>query len=90
VRPLPDAFAVALVLAPAGANAAVARLGLTLEPAAPTALAHAGLEALRAAIPAARSLPLLEAVARRATTTVAIDFQPALALRVALAPGPRE
>jgi hypothetical protein len=91
VRPLPDAFATALVLAPAGADAAVARLALALEPepATPTTLAHAGLEALRAAIPAARALPLLEAVAQRAATAVVIDFQPALALRVAIAPGTR-
>jgi hypothetical protein len=86
VRPLPDAFATAFVLAPAGADAAVTRLALALEPATPTALAHAGLEALRAAIPAARALPLLEAVARRTETAVVIDFQPGLALRVAVAP----
>jgi len=86
VRPLPGSFATALLLAPTGAAAALARLSLTLEPAAPTPCAHGGFEALRAAIPAARALPLLEAMARRTATTVAIDFQPSLALRVAVAP----
>jgi hypothetical protein len=67
VRPLPDAFATALVLGPAGTGACVARLALALEPAtaaATTPLGGAGLEALRAAIPAARALPLLAAAAR--------------------------
>jgi len=92
VRPLPDSFATALVLAPAGAEVqapALAHLSLALEPAAPTPSAQAGLEALRAAIPAARVLPLLEAVARRSAAAIVLDFQPALALRIAVAPGAR-
>jgi len=86
VRPLPDSFATALLLAPAGADAPLARLSLALEPGAPTPCMHAGLEALRAAIPAARALPLLQAIARRAAAAVVIDFQSSLALRVAVAP----
>lgn len=74
-RPLPHAFAVALVLtaaddatavgtAPARASLGCIRAQLTEGGA--TALPDAPLERLRAAVPAARSLPLLAALARRA------------------------
>jgi hypothetical protein len=86
-RPLPDSFAIALVLSPAGSGAALAQLSLALEPGDPTPSAHTGLEALRRAIPAARALPLLEAVARGRVASVVVDFQHDLALRVEIAPG---
>jgi hypothetical protein len=85
VRPLPDTFATALLLAPAAdTHARIARLALTLDTAAPTPCTHAGLEALRTAIPAARALPLLQAIARRAATTLALELPPGLALNVAV------
>jgi hypothetical protein len=70
-RPLPDTLAVALVLAPSrdlgpAAGGGVSRLGLQvvdLPPAGPTPCLGEGLEALRHAIPAARALPLLQALA---------------------------
>jgi hypothetical protein len=63
-RPVREAFGVALVLAPMATDRSVARLAISLTEAPGHALANAGLEALRTAIPAARSLPLLAALAR--------------------------
>ncbi len=64
VRPVLDVFAVALVLVPAGSSAA---RRLTLAPASDTpasVCAHAGLQALSDGIPAAKALPLLQALAQ--------------------------
>ena len=84
-RPLPDAFGVALVLAPAGTPAAIARLGLSLQPGgvALSACRGARLEALRGSIPAARGLPLLQALARGGRQEpLALDYLDGLALGV--------
>lgn len=75
-RPLPDSFAVALVLTPGPAPNAGARV--TVNPcsaeAAGDRLADPQLEALRAALPAARSLPLLRLLARREAGRVVLDY----------------
>lgn len=70
LRPLPDTLAVALVLSPlAHAGHAARRSPWTLrvslrsEPAAATPCRDAALERLRGEIPAARALPVLEALA---------------------------
>ncbi|MDQ2778948.1 MAG: beta-ketoacyl synthase chain length factor, partial [Pseudomonadota bacterium] len=83
VRPLADVFAVALVLAPflaadqAPDQAPVLRLLGAAGARASTRCDHAGLEALRAGIPAARSLPLLRALALAAAdTTLVIEDAP--------------
>lgn len=73
-RPIPDAFGVALVLAPARRDAARARLEVRFSDAPADTLPHAGLEALRRAIPAARSLPLLVQLAQRRSGTVVLDY----------------
>jgi hypothetical protein len=73
-RPIPDGFAVALVLAPARNNAALARLEVRLGDAPADTLGDARLEALRGAIPAARSLPLLVQLAQRRSGTVTLDY----------------
>lgn len=86
-RPLPEAFGVALVLAPAGAPGGLSRLRLGLLPgAAPsTACLVAGLDELRRAIPAARSLPLLRALARGETgQALRLDYLDGLALGASL------
>lgn len=81
-RPLPDSFAVALLLAPAGSGRALA---IALGDAAPaTRCADEGLDALRASIPAARALPLLQALAHDAAATIVIDAAPGQALRIDL------
>ena len=84
-RPVRDAFGVALLLAPQAGAGARARLELTLAEGAPDTLADAGLEALRRAVPTARSLPLLRLLARGASAAAVIEYLggPHLAVRVA-------
>jgi beta-ketoacyl synthase-like protein len=75
-RPLLDSFAVALVLTPAPTPNARARLTASLcsTAAAADRLSEPRLEALRAAVPAARSLPLLRLLARREAGEVVLDY----------------
>lgn len=72
-RPIPDCGGVALVLVPETA-AGTPQFTLTLGHAAPDQLADPALEDLRRAIPAARALPLLDAIARRQDRRVVIDY----------------
>jgi Beta-ketoacyl synthase, N-terminal domain len=83
-RPVRDAFGLALLLAPPGGAAALARLELALTDDAPDTLADAGLESLRRNVPAARSLPLLGLLARGAAGGAVIEYLdgPNLALQV--------
>jgi hypothetical protein len=73
-RPIPDAFGVALLLVPSGPGADLPHLQLTLSDAPAAHMEHAGLESLRASIPAARSLPLLERLALRRRGTVVLEY----------------
>lgn len=87
-RPLPDAMGVALVLGagsqPAGMAHLKARLLPSKEAGAATRCQDAALEALRERIPAARSLPLLEAIARRRPARLVLPGSAQLALEIAL------
>ncbi|MEW6341302.1 MAG: beta-ketoacyl synthase chain length factor [Paraburkholderia sp.] len=74
VRPIPDAFGVALVLAPAAGANTLARIDVQLTDAPATVLAAAGLEALRLGNPAARALPLLAALAGEQRPGVVLDY----------------
>jgi hypothetical protein len=74
VRPIPDAFAVALLLTPSLRQESMAQLTAQLDTAPPELLSDPRLEALRAQVPAARSLPLLRRVARRERAAVVIDY----------------
>ena len=75
VRPIPDAFGVAMVLAPVSAPQAARNiLTATLTDAPAESMADARLEALRSTIPAARSLPLLSKLARQESGRVVIDY----------------
>lgn len=73
-RPIPDAFGVALLLVPPDPALQLPRLQLVLSNAPAASMAHPGLESLRASIPAARSLPLLERLAQRRAGTVVLDY----------------
>jgi hypothetical protein len=73
-RPIPDAFGVALVLAPAAGSTSLARLAVELSSAPAERMPQPALEGLRTAIPAARSLPLLARLAQQATQAVVIDY----------------
>jgi len=74
VRPIPDAFGVALLLAPRAIASSLARLELAWSEAPADRMSDSGLEGLRASIPAARSLPLLARLARRVPGPVVIDY----------------
>jgi hypothetical protein len=84
VRPMADSFAVALVLA--ASSAAGPRIEARIEDAAPTAMEDAALEALRHAIPAARSLPLLHALASDDSSTLALEYLEGRSLRLVVRP----
>jgi len=85
-RPIPDAFAIALVLAPDSAARTDARLMISLGQAPAAQMADERLEFLRRSIPAARALPLLQAIARRAAGTVALDYLDASTLSIEITP----
>jgi len=73
LRPLPAVFACALLLAPSDHPAAWP-LALSLDACAkPTPCDTAELDALRRSIPAARGLPLLQALARNESRTLVLD-----------------
>jgi hypothetical protein len=74
VRPIPDAFGVALLLAPRAHPSSLARLELAWGEAPADRMSDPALESLRASIPAARSLPLLAQLARRVPGRVVIDY----------------
>ena len=64
-RPIPDCAGVALLLVPARTPRSLARITLYPTQQAATTLPDAMLEGLRTTIPALRSLPLLQLLARR-------------------------
>jgi len=70
---------VALLLAPGQQL----RLALS-EETAPTPCGHAGLDALRVGIPAARALPLLQAIARGDPAALTVEGLPGMSLNVHL------
>jgi 3-oxoacyl-(acyl-carrier-protein) synthase len=85
LRPVADIFAVALVLSPAAA----AGRALTLElrdASAPTPCTGAELDAVRRSIPAARALPLLQALAHAGVGSVDLEGLPGMALRLHVGP----
>ncbi|OIQ89873.1 hypothetical protein GALL_282440 [mine drainage metagenome] len=91
VRPIPDNFAVAMLLSARGRATRVACIELDVRApftdAPADALDHAELDALRTAIPAARALSLLQRVATGVAATVVVDHMPGPA-RLALSIAP--
>lgn len=85
-RPLPDAFGVALVLAPQRSARSLAKISVSLSDAVAGQLDDAALEALRVTIPAARSLPLLRLIAQRQAAHVVLDYLDSARLAVAISP----
>ena len=90
VRPLPDTFGVALVLAPKRSPRSLAQWTLApascLTSAAADGMPHSALETLRTDIPAARCLPLLHSAATQGKGTVVLDYLKGLQLAVQVAP----
>jgi hypothetical protein len=85
VRPIIDAFGVALVLAPQRAAHALARIDVHLTDAPATVMASPELERLRLGNPAARALPLLEALAQSRSASVVLEYLPGTQLHVDIA-----
>jgi Beta-ketoacyl synthase, N-terminal domain len=88
VRPIPDAFGVALLLTPDPRPASLARLTAGLQAAPAERLHDPQLEALRAQVPAARSLPLLRRIARAEPAAVAVDYVEEQRLVIEVSPCP--
>jgi hypothetical protein len=88
VRPLLGSFGAALVLAPEPTRRASAAFEVAVLQAGgkPTGMSDSGLEQLRLGIPAARALPLLEALARKTQGDVVLDFQTETQLRISVGP----
>jgi len=81
LRPLADTMAVALLLVPEGGR----RLALWLAPEQPPSRCpHAGLETLRTQIPAARALPLLQALASPQGASLVLESLPGHSVQVML------
>jgi len=95
-RPIPEAFGVAFVLGPAGLRAAAesaqatrsprAHLRVWLSDAPADRMRDAAFESLRAAIPAARSLPLLYSLATREPALIHIEYLDGRSLAVEVEP----
>jgi hypothetical protein len=73
-RPIPDALGVAMILTPERAAGSIARIEVALSDETADTLADLELEALRLAIPAARSLPLLRLLALGLKGRVILDY----------------
>lgn len=85
-RPLPDAFAVALLLSPHSGPHSRARLSADLGDHHVSQLPDPELERLRRSIPSARSLPLLAALARGGKEPVVLEYLGPLHVSVKIAP----
>jgi hypothetical protein len=82
VRPIPDAFGMALVLAAAPTERAVARIDVSIVHEPSDQLTDAAFESLRRDYPAARALPLLQAIAGGVNRRVVLDYLDDCALAV--------
>lgn len=92
VRPIAAPFAVALLLSANGTQRSLARLDIDLGALPPSTCIQPGLDGLRRTIPAARALPLLEALAlheglaKGRKTSVTLEYLEDLAVIVQAAP----
>ena len=85
-RPIPDAFGIALVLAPERRAQALAKITVSLTDHRADLLDDAELESLRRSIPAARGLPLLRCIALRQDGHVVLDYLGGTRLAVKITP----
>lgn len=74
VRPIPDAFGVAMLLSPEAGPTPLGHITAHLSQASADTLADATLEILRQSVPAARSLPLLAAIANGKSGRIVLDY----------------
>lgn len=81
-RPIPDNFATAMVLAPVASAHSIAKISVSLTSEPAYTLNEATLEQLRASIPSARSLPLLQALAQKRNGRIVLDYLAPLQIAV--------
>jgi len=87
VRPIGAVFAVAFVLSPVPTVSTLASVTMRLEPGSDASVVPSpGLEALRQSTPAARSLPLLMALAGQGETAVTLNYLDDMALTLEITP----
>ena len=88
LRKMPDAFGIALLLAPGQTSDAGATLTLSLTSDAtpPSAMADANLQGVSCAVPAARGLTLLQALARGEPAELVVDGFSGAALKLSVTP----
>jgi len=85
-RPIPDAFGIALVLAPEQRSSSIARIAISMTESASDTLVEPQLEALRLSIPAARGLPLLRQLALREHGRTTLDYLDDTRLAIEVSP----
>lgn len=85
-RPIPDSFGIALVLAPQRSTQTLAQISISLTEASADRLDDMELERLRLAIPAARGLPFLRAIALKQNAQVVLDYLDNTRLAVDITP----
>ena len=73
-RPIPDALGIAMVLTPERTASSVAGIEVTLTDESADKMADPQLEALRVAVPAARSLPLMRLLAGGVAGRAILDY----------------
>ena len=86
VRKLPDAFGIALVLAPQSSPQAIARIDVSITNEAADRFDDAALETLRLTVPAARGLPLLRPITQGKAARVVLDYLDGTRLAVEVSP----
>lgn len=85
-RPIPHEFGIALALAPRRGQRSLARITVALHGGPGEQMADPQLEALRAAVPAARGLPLLAMLARTQSGGTVLDYLEGSRLAVTVEP----
>jgi hypothetical protein len=86
VRPIPDAFGIALVLSATPGERALARLAVGMGRGPVARLADTALEQMRRDYPAARGLPLLQSLARDVEARLLLDYLDDQAICVEVSP----
>lgn len=86
VRPIPDLFGVALVATPEPGEFSIAHIRVELTRAHADTLTNPSLEAMRRNIPAARCLPLLQAIAHAMPTQIILDYLDQTRIAIELTP----
>lgn len=85
-RPIPDSFAVAMLLARQPSLRSMAILSASLQTGEPDQVDHEALRQLQQQIPAARALPMLAKLAKGGVSTSTLEYLAPLALEVQIRP----